>query len=168
MSRPRTIAALAIAATLALTACGDDDGDDSVSDAEVPVSTAEIDGATVLVDSEGRALYTSDQEQDGKVLCTGGCAETWLPATTDGGSPPSVASVELEVVERPDGSSQLALGGRPLYAFADEGPGELTGDGLADSFGGREFTWRAALVEGEAEEGTESESSEPAGGYGGY
>jgi secreted repeat protein with Y-X4-D motif len=56
------------------------------------------------------------------------------------------------VTERPDGTRQPTLDGKPLYRFADDGTaGEVNGDGLSDTFGGRRFSWRAATVEGESD-----------------
>ncbi|HEX2128753.1 MAG TPA: hypothetical protein VHF58_06005 [Solirubrobacterales bacterium] len=162
LSRPGRLATLAAIAALGLAGCGDDDDAGAEGDAEVV--TAAIDGSTVLVDAGGRALYTSDQESGGEVACTGGCAAIWTPVEADGGSA-RVDGAELGVVERPDGSAQLTLDGAPLYSFAEEGPGELTGDGLTDSFRGREFTWSAAIVEAAADS---DEDAGAVGGYGGY
>jgi predicted lipoprotein with Yx(FWY)xxD motif len=143
-----TLTALAVAAVLALGACGDDDGDDDAAQAggaAATVSVESIDGADVLVDSDGAALYTSDEEKDGKVRCTAGCASIWLPLTLSGPGEPTAASEldgDLGVIERPDGARQVTLDGRPLYRFADDGgPGKVTGDGLSDSFDGQQFTW---------------------------
>jgi hypothetical protein len=43
----------------------------------------------VLVDADGAALYTADQERDGKVRCTTACAEIWIPLTLPAGGVPS-------------------------------------------------------------------------------
>lgn len=39
----------------------------------------------VLVDSQGDALYSPDQETGGKVLCTDACASIWIPLTLPAG-----------------------------------------------------------------------------------
>src|SRR5919107_1658474 len=165
--------ALAIVAALGLAACGGDDEDSSSDDAAAgassALSTATIDGATVLVNSNGQALYTSDLEQNGKVACTDDCTSIWMPATSAGASAPSVDGAEVGVVKRPDGAEQLTFDGAPLYSFTQEGPDELTGDGVTDSFGGQTFKWSAAVVSGTPEpaddSGADSDSSQPSGGY---
>ena len=66
-------------AALLLAACG---GDDATTGASSPppasagsgktVAVQRVDGVgSVLVDSGGKALYTPDEEADGKVRCTG-------------------------------------------------------------------------------------------------
>jgi predicted lipoprotein with Yx(FWY)xxD motif len=125
------------------------------------------DAGDVLVDAEGAALYTSDQEADGKVRCTASCAKTWLPLTVSGDAELADADVPgtLATVKRPDGADQVTFDGAPLYTFADDGgPGRVTGDGLSDSFGGETFSWNVASVSDGA--GAEEESSTPSvGGY---
>jgi hypothetical protein len=75
---------------------------------------------------------------------------------------------ELGATERPDGDQQLTLDGAPLYAFNQEGPGQLTGDGLVDEFQGTQFEWQAATVAGGGSDSPDNEvpSGGPAGGYG--
>jgi predicted lipoprotein with Yx(FWY)xxD motif len=149
MPRWATLAALvAAAAALGLAACGGDDDDSgSGTPSGGGVAVESIDGADVLVDSQGRALYTADQEAGGEVLCTAGCTSIWDPIpASDGDAAP--ADLELGEVERPDGEMQLTYDGRPLYAFTEEGPGELTGDGFVDSFDGTRFSWTAATAPG--------------------
>jgi predicted lipoprotein with Yx(FWY)xxD motif len=142
-----TLTALAVAAALVVAACGggSDSGNAQAGAAATTVSIASIDGNDVLVDSKGAALYASDQEKDGTVRCTGGCASVWLPLTAPGSGQPTAAgdvAGKLGVVKRPDGKRQVTLAGRPLYRFAqDGGSGKVSGDGASDSFGGRQFTW---------------------------
>jgi predicted lipoprotein with Yx(FWY)xxD motif len=51
---------------------------------------------------------------------------------------------------------------KPLYTFAeDPSPGEVTGNGFADDFGGTSFTWHVAAP-GSVSGGTTSTE----GGYG--
>ena len=133
------------------------------------VSNESIDGTDVLVDSQGRALYSADQEQGGEVLCTAECASIWDPVpASDGDSAP--AELKLDEVERPDGGMQLTYEGRPLYAFTEEGPGELTGDGFVDSFDGTRFSWSAATAAGgsEPQGGSNSDDSDDSAGSPAY
>lgn len=134
------------------------------------VSVQSLAGAgRVLVDSSGRALYTSNLEANGKVVCTGGCNSIWKPATPAGGSQAS-SMAKVGVISRPDGSKQLTYAGMPLYSFTEEGPEEVTGDGFVDEFNGHRFTWSVASVEGgsggSAGAGGEGEPSSSGGRYG--
>jgi predicted lipoprotein with Yx(FWY)xxD motif len=151
----------ALAASLVLVACGGDDdpGSSPASGSVAPDETVAVqrfDGVgSVLVDSAGRALYTSDEEADGKVRCTGACASIWQPLLADSGEPTADADAgTLDVVERPDGTQQVTAEGKPLYTFTEDGPGEVTGDGFSDEFEGRRFTWHAVLAGGEQSSGT--------------
>jgi predicted lipoprotein with Yx(FWY)xxD motif len=109
------------------------------------VSVKRIDGAgSVLVDSKGRALYRSDQEQRGMVLCTDACLSFWQPLTVTGTPKGASLPGKLAVVKRPDGSRQVTYNGRLLYSFKLDKPGKVTGDGFKDAFGGQKFTWRVA------------------------
>ncbi len=146
--------ALAAAAALALAACGGGDSSDSTpatAGVGETVSVASVDGVgDVLVDSQGAALYSPDQEAGGEVLCTDACASVWLPLTLAGDdrpSGPSEISAELGVVTRPDGAEQVTYEGKPLYTFVeDPEPRTVTGDGFMDIFAGTTFTWHVAGV----------------------
>jgi predicted lipoprotein with Yx(FWY)xxD motif len=168
MSSPRpaslrilAIALAAIAAAVALVACGGDDDSDSETTAAgsttetvakgETISVQSIGGLEVLVDADGNALYTNDQDTEGEIACTGECASIWLPVTTKSAEPgaedPEVEA-KLSVVRNPDGDSQVAYDGKPLYTFTEDNPGELTGNGFTDNFGGVTFTWTAATADG--------------------
>ena len=118
-------------------------------------STATTGGATVsvkklpnvgrvLVDAKGRALYRSDQEKRGMVLCKGACLSFWTPLTVTG--TPKVKGVpgKFATIKRSDGRRQVTYGGRPLYSFKLDKAGKATGDGFKDAFGSQKFTWRVA------------------------
>jgi predicted lipoprotein with Yx(FWY)xxD motif len=117
------------------------------------VSVESVDGADVLVDSEGRTLYSAVVEQDGRIRCTGACESFWDPVSASASEADSASAdldLELGVVKRPDGGRQLTLDGRPLYSFTEEGPGQLEGDGFVDDFDGTHFEWEAAATDGQA------------------
>ncbi|HEY7691923.1 MAG TPA: hypothetical protein VH816_06230 [Gaiellaceae bacterium] len=110
------------------------------------VSVKQIAGVgKVLVDSKGRALYRSDQERNGMVLCKGACLSFWQPLTV-AGAPTKAGSLagKLGVARRPDGGRQVTYNGRLLYSFKLDKAGKATGDGFKDAFGGQKFTWRVA------------------------
>ena len=167
------LAVLGAALLLAFAGCGGDSSDEdpratAAGSSRMTVSVEAIDGVgDVLVDSDGAALYTADQEADGRVLCTRSCADIWIPLTLPGGresSGPDDVSDELGVAERPDGDRQLTFGGQPLYRFADDpAAGEVTGDGLSDTFDGRLFSWQVATVGGSSNGGGQRPTADPYG-----
>jgi predicted lipoprotein with Yx(FWY)xxD motif len=184
-----TIAVVALAA-VGLAACGgSDNGDNSNSGSAggtagagggaQTVATKSISGVgNALVDSTGKVLYTNDMDTGSKIACTDQCLTEWVPlAAPSGGQPSSDDSAvqsKLGTVKRPDGSSQVTLGGMPLYTFVEDSPGQATGNGFADSFGGTNFVWTAATASGQAASssttttGTSTGSSGgSSGGYGG-
>ncbi|HEY9389582.1 MAG TPA: hypothetical protein VIR27_07395 [Mycobacteriales bacterium] len=133
------------------------------------VSTKAVDGmGTVLVDSTGKALYTSDQESSGSVKCVNDCTDIWPPLTVSDGQTPTGASGvtgTLGTVKRPDGSTQVTLDGKPLYRFSiDRSPGDVKGQGAKDSFGGVNFSWQVATASGQAAPAP-TESSTPIYNY---
>jgi predicted lipoprotein with Yx(FWY)xxD motif len=141
----------------------------------VTVSVASVDGVgDVLVDPEGAALYASDEEAGGSVLCLDSCATTWLPLTVTDGEPTGSDGLDadLGVVTRPDGTRQVAFRDHPLYSFVkDSGAGTVTGNGLADSFDDQELTWHVVTPTGVSTSDTNSEEpGNPDDGYsgGGY
>jgi predicted lipoprotein with Yx(FWY)xxD motif len=174
MNASSRIAALSavplVIAALALSACGsngDTTSPTTVAKGGETVMSASLEGVgTVLVDANGDAVYSSSQEANGTIQCTGSCAQTWKPVSATGG-PTGSADVtgELGTAKRPDGTEQVTLDGTPLYTFAEDPPGQVTGDGLQDSFDGKNFTWHVITV-GAAEQQEQSSTAGSASGYG--
>jgi predicted lipoprotein with Yx(FWY)xxD motif len=136
------------------------------------VSTKSVSGVgNVLVDSKGNVLYTNNRDSGSKVACTGSCTSIWPPlAAPSSGQPTSADSsvqAKLGVVKAPDGSSQVTYGGKPLYTFVQDSPGQATGNGAMDSFGGTSFTWTAAMSGGTPASSSSSSSSTGTGSSGG-
>jgi predicted lipoprotein with Yx(FWY)xxD motif len=156
-----SLTALALVVAVALAACGGDDDSGQATAASSPSSnTVSLDNG-LLVDSTGAALYTSEQERSGKVVCVKGCTDIWVPLAAHG-KPTAGDGVsgKLGTVKRPDGARQVTLDGRPLYTFAeDTEKGKATGDNEMDSFGGQSFTWHA-----EGDGSSSSSSSDDSGG----
>jgi len=155
--RKLPIYAVVSAGALALAACGSNGGNSG--DASVPtsadgsptVSVERVDGiGNVLVDDlTGQALYAADEEATGDVLCVDACEAFWSPLEAGDGTPTTEPGVaDLGVITRPDGTRQVSTDGRPLYTFTEDSPGEVTGDGFSDDFGGQHFTWHAVLADG--------------------
>ena len=90
------------------------------------VSTIEV-KLPILVDSAQMSLYVYDIDQPGVSNCTGGCARAWPPLLHSGAAP----QAPFSIIQRKDGTSQLAYKGHPLYTYVgDSQPGDITGDGL--------------------------------------
>jgi predicted lipoprotein with Yx(FWY)xxD motif len=149
----------AAAIVMGLAACGGGGSDSSDSGAAAggatgatTVAVKSIDGVgKVLVDSSGKALYASDVEADGKVRCTGACTSFWQPLTVDSAKPVAAGGVGMVgVTSRPDGAKQVTVDGKLLYTFSEDAPGKVEGNGFADDFDGRHFTWNAVLAGGDS------------------
>jgi predicted lipoprotein with Yx(FWY)xxD motif len=99
-------------------------------------------GQTVLTTTKGLTLYSLSVETGGKFICTDSeCLSAWRPLTFPAGVQP-IGPVKLGTVTRPDGSTQVAYHGHPLYSFGgDSGPGQANGQGLVDV-----GTWGAVAV----------------------
>ena len=182
--RNRAIPAIAIMAVLALglAACGGSSNNNSDTTAAAAttsaggqtVATKSIAGTgTVLVDSSGMALYTNNMDSGSKVACTTGCTAIWVPlAAPSGGQPTandSAVQAKLGTIKRSDGTMQVTFGGKPLYSFVQDSPGQVTGNGASDQFNGTQFTWTAATVGGGSSGSSAGTTSSSSGGsaYGG-
>jgi predicted lipoprotein with Yx(FWY)xxD motif len=163
-------AALAIlAAGLVLAACGGGNGNSgsrgnasSMSAGSGLVSVRTVDKTPVLANRQGRTLYSADVEQGGRIHCTSGCLSFWDPVHASSSQAKTAAAnlnLDLGVVKRPDGVDQLTFDGQPLYSFTQEGPGQLTGNGFVDDFGGTHFEWTAATGSTQASSGSGASST---------
>jgi predicted lipoprotein with Yx(FWY)xxD motif len=137
------------------------------------VATKSISGVgDVLVDSTGKVLYTNDMDTGSKIACTDQCLTEWVPLAASGSgqltADDSAVQSKLGTTKRPDGSTQVTWGGMPLYTFVEDGPGQATGNGFRDSFGGTNFLWTAATVSGKAAPSSTTTTAPSSGGGGGY
>ena len=105
-------------------------------DDETTVALAESDElGPYLTDAEGMTLYlfTNDTEA-GVSNCYDDCAGAWPPLTAE--EPltlPEGVEGELTLIERTDGSTQVAYNGIPLYYWqGDQAAGDTTGQGVGD------------------------------------
>jgi predicted lipoprotein with Yx(FWY)xxD motif len=141
-------------AALVLAACGGGGGNATAAGSAPRsnvVSTKNLHGKKVLVDSQGKTLYSPNVEKGGMIRCTDGCTSFWKPLKASAKQAKTASAhthLKLAVVKRPDGGRQLALKGMPLYTFTQEGPGQLKGDGFTDNFQGTTFHWSAATAKG--------------------
>jgi predicted lipoprotein with Yx(FWY)xxD motif len=93
----------------------------------------------ILTDDKGMTLYTFAKDAAGQSNCTGGCAQAWPALTVADESAqlslPEGASGKLGVIDRPDGSYQVTLDGKPLYHFArDAKAGDANGNGIGGAW----------------------------------
>jgi predicted lipoprotein with Yx(FWY)xxD motif len=133
-------------AAIGLAACGGGGGDNATAASSAKthaVAVKKISGQRVLA-LRGHAIYTPSQENRGKIKCTGSCAAVWLPVKKSAGKDSTVG--HLGSITRPGGKKQLTYKKHPLYTFAEEGKGKLSGDGVKDKFGSKNFTWHAVLA----------------------
>jgi predicted lipoprotein with Yx(FWY)xxD motif len=124
-------------------------------------------GTTVLVNAQGLTLYHLSGEAAGKFICTSSaCLQVWHPVPAPGGAPTGSVS-SLGTVKRPDGTEQLTYKGSPVYTFApDTKAGDVGGQGVKDV-----GTWTAVTVGSSSPPASTSSQSTPAapassgGGY---
>ncbi|MEU5265770.1 SCO0930 family lipoprotein [Amycolatopsis sp. NPDC021455] len=116
-------------------------GDPATQPAAAPtVGTTDIGGlGPVLTDGAGRTLYlfTKDGRNSGKSTCDGACARKWPPVPADGRitAAGGIDAGLLGRIRRADGSSQLTVGGWPVYTYAqDAAPGEANGHGAGNTW----------------------------------
>jgi predicted lipoprotein with Yx(FWY)xxD motif len=136
------------------------------------VSTASVDGTRTLASADGHTLYAASGESSHHILCTDACTSFWKPlmaSTQQARQATATLNKDFTAVSRPDGGTQLAYAGHPLYTFAQEGAHELRGNGFADDFQGTHFTWSAAGTNGATETARHMgsrDSSDAPGEYG--
>lgn len=103
---------------------------------EAKLATADVGGlGKVVVDGNGRTVYVFDKDTSGKSNCEGGCLSMW-PAVAAGDGTPQLNGIDASLVStitRSDGGKQLAIGGLPLYLFANDAK---AGDAKGQAFGG--------------------------------
>jgi predicted lipoprotein with Yx(FWY)xxD motif len=161
----RVLILAAVAATLIVAGCGGGSGSSS-DQASTGAMTSDtvgvkpIDGfGRVLVDSRGMALYTPNQEANGKVRCTGSCTSEWQPVNADGKPTSAPGAGKVGAIKRPDGTRQVTLNGMPLYTFVQDSASQVTGDGFNDQFDGMDFTWHVVLAGGAKGAGNATDTS---------
>jgi predicted lipoprotein with Yx(FWY)xxD motif len=147
------VAVAALIGALAARSMGD-------SRKQAVVKTRMVGAKTLLVNRRGLTLYHLSVERKGHFICTtSACLAVWHPLVVAHGTTPT-GSKSLSTVKRPDGRTQVAYKGGPLYTFAeDEKPGDMEGNGFKDV-----GTWHIVTVSGKAAPTAPPPSS---GGYGG-
>jgi predicted lipoprotein with Yx(FWY)xxD motif len=90
-----------------------------------------------VADRAGVALYALEGDTDGSG-CTGECTQTWPPVLVEGATPSDSAGLQagmVGVVQRSDGSQQVAYNGHPLYRYGGDAGAGTAGHGVSDKWG---------------------------------
>jgi predicted lipoprotein with Yx(FWY)xxD motif len=104
------------------------------SSATVRTVQATVGGKTeaVLVNSQGLPLYYYQFDTAAKSVVTGGLAALWPPLTS---ASPAATGLTGKVTAVTDiHGNQVAYNGHLLYTFADDQPGQVTGQGVQGFF----------------------------------
>jgi predicted lipoprotein with Yx(FWY)xxD motif len=107
-------------------------------------------GKRVVVNPQGRTLYTLSPETSRHLLCKSrACMTIWPPLTVKSAKTKLKAGSgvkgTLAILRRSNGTLQVTLNGRPLYRYAgDSAKGQANGEGI-ESFGG---IWHAVKATG--------------------
>jgi predicted lipoprotein with Yx(FWY)xxD motif len=99
------------------------------------VTEASVDGlGPVLVNAQGKVLYTFAPDNANKVTCVGACAAVWPPLKLSGSKPVPSGPVEaskLGSAPDPSGGRVVTYAGWPLYTYvADTSPGQARGQAV--------------------------------------
>ncbi len=165
------MATLAAVAAL-MAACGGNDSGSagsgsagSGSNSTAVTTRASAGLGPVLVNSEGKTLYFTDEESADSIACTGECIGFWTPLTASGNAVASGSddlTAQFRTIQRPDGKVQIAYNGHPLYTFKlDKSADDVMGNDFMDDFEGKSFTWHAITPAGEAASQAGDETSSP-------
>lgn len=130
------LAALAAAGGITAASAGDSTPTTATNTASATVRTASatVAGKTeqILVNSHGLPLYIYRPDTATRSLVTGGLAQIWPPLTS-----PAVAGAgvtgKVAVLKDVNGQ-QVTYNGHPLYTFADDHAGQVTGQGFQNFF----------------------------------
>ena len=167
-SRRAILLGLVPAAAIAA-ACGSSSTTSSTSTTKAPTNTTGSAAAavqtannskfgTILVDSQGRTLYTLTNN-NAAVPCAGACLTVWPPALLLAGQQPAGSGVSNVSTVTASSGQQVTYKGLPLYRFSgDVTSGAANGDGI-NSFGG---IWHVVKTSG-----GNSSTGAPSGGTSG-
>lgn len=98
------------------------------------IEVREMGGGRLFVNADGMTLYTfkQDREQLGTSTCLDECAHIWPPVVKSADADPVGT---WSVIARPDGTSQWAYNGAPVYTYAkDAHPGAMIGEKASGSW----------------------------------
>jgi predicted lipoprotein with Yx(FWY)xxD motif len=84
-----------------------------------------------LADANGDSLYTFGGDTAGVSNCTGSCLASW-PAYQDKGSTTGLPTNVSTIKRTDNGEIQYTYKGMPLYTFAGDSQGQVTGNGVSN------------------------------------
>ena len=87
---------------------------------------------TILVTSQGLPLYYYLNDTSAKSVVTGGLAALWPPLTAASPAATGLTGKVTAVIDIH--GNQVAYNGHLLYTFADDQPGQVTGQGVQGFF----------------------------------
>ena len=169
MKRPRImiagvgLAALAAAGAVTAASASGTPAARATGAATVRTASATVGGKTetILVDSQGLPLYIYRPDTATTSRVTGGLARLWPPLTS-----PAVAGAGVTgkiSVLKDMNVQQVTYNGHPLYTFADDHAGQVTGQGVQNFFVATPGIASNAMSAGSAAPPT---PAVPSGGYG--
>jgi predicted lipoprotein with Yx(FWY)xxD motif len=138
----RGLALVSAAVILFACGCGQSPSSSSVTGTTAPgartvtvLARSLPDVGTVLVDSQGYALYVFAPDDHRAMTCTGTCIGTWPPLLLPSGDAlaagSGVKATLLGSDPDPAGGRVVTYGGWPLYTFTgDTQPGQATGQDI--------------------------------------
>ncbi len=92
------------------------------------VHSREYKGVVYLMYQDHMSLYTYDKDKNGVSTCYDACAENWLPALLEKGTP---LGENYTLIKRKDGTMQAAFRSQPLYLSSEDwNVGDMNGDGI--------------------------------------
>jgi predicted lipoprotein with Yx(FWY)xxD motif len=99
----------------------------TASSAKIIITKNNASSGNYLTEVSGKTLYTYGADTSGVSNCKGSCSIAWpaYKASSKANLPTNVT-----VIERPDNTMQYAYKGMPLYYYASESTGQVTGDGI--------------------------------------
>jgi len=89
-------------------------------------------GTVLAAGAKKLTVYLFEADTGATSTCTGACAKVWPPVTTSG-QPRAIgqaAASQVSAIKRPDGTTQVAYDGHPLYFFKKDGD-------VSDAYGQR-------------------------------
>jgi predicted lipoprotein with Yx(FWY)xxD motif len=128
-------AALGGAATLVLVSCGSLQSA-SGGDGAQHIAAANRAVGEILVDADGRTLYMSTHDEQGRAsACAAECLADWPALEGSVSAGDGVDTGLIGTITRGDGTVQATYAGWPLYYSAeDTSAGDLNGQGVKDSW----------------------------------
>jgi predicted lipoprotein with Yx(FWY)xxD motif len=165
------LSALAAVFGLTVSHSGSGAGALSASPPSTVVQTRVTGLGQILVDAQGRTLYSFAKDTGPTSTCEGSCASAWPPVPVsdvphaDGGA----AAASVGVITGSGKNLQLSYAGHPLYYFVgDDKAGQTNGQAVSQ-FGAKWYVLNSAgtaVLHAPSDPGNAGNSGSGGGGYG--